>query len=102
MKICSSIVPKDPWGGSFQFAKHLLEYLSRQGVEITFNLYSNYDILYFNSWLSPYSVVQSIKNRGVRILHRIDEIGKIYGRPGSEQDALQLALNEFANFKVMS
>lgn len=100
MIICSSIVPKEPWGGSFQFAKHLLKYLSKHEVSVTFDLDSEYDILYLNSWVLPYQTVQNIKKRGVKILHRIDGIGKIYGRERDEQDKLQLALNEFADFTV--
>jgi glycosyltransferase involved in cell wall biosynthesis len=100
MKICSSIIPKEPWGGSSQFAKHLIKYLLKEGVEIIFDLNTDYDVLYLNSWVLPYQTASGLRNQGKKILHRIDGIGKVYGRERDEQDKLQLALNELAHFTI--
>jgi glycosyltransferase involved in cell wall biosynthesis len=98
--ICIPIEDR-PEGGMFTFVGQLRRYLDRRGIAHTTDTRADYDILFANSWVVPYEVVNRVKceRAGVRVAHRVDGSSKDYGGY-STGDVRQARVNLLADVTV--
>jgi glycosyltransferase involved in cell wall biosynthesis len=63
-----------PWGGGNQFLKALYKSLARKGIDVTTDpLPEDYDVVLLNSFNSgDVSRIDAWREKGIRIIHRID------------------------------
>ena len=60
MKLCIPIEVK-PEGGMYTFIGYLKAWLTRRGIAHTSSLDEDYDVLFANSWVVPYSTIRRLK-----------------------------------------
>ncbi len=113
---------KTGWGGSNSFLSTLARYLERQpGVTLVTSIQDECDIFLMSSWSTgekPTSVrtIDNIRRYGVPnafsrwwkrrthapiIVHRLDGIGYLYGRPDRSADERQADLNQLSDHTVV-
>jgi glycosyltransferase involved in cell wall biosynthesis len=90
-----------PRGGMYTFFGHVKKYLDRNGISYTENLFSFYDCLIINSFMTPFYKVKlrKILSPGLKIVHRIDGAAEDYGR-GAEWDAIQKKVNKEVDLTI--
>ena len=82
--IFSAIKPKDPWGGSFIFTKHLLNYLKKTGWKVTFNPNDRYDVAYASGWFLNGANLDKVLSKAP-LLYRMDGLTSLYRNKVNEQ-----------------
>lgn len=100
MRVCIPIEFR-PHGGGFFFLEHFSRYLIANGHEVIQSTRSSCDVLFTNSWMTPYLEIQRsiFHNPDVRIVHRIDGSAENYGRD-PEADRQQSIVNQLADLTV--
>ncbi|MBU1077450.1 MAG: glycosyltransferase family 4 protein [Spirochaetes bacterium] len=90
-----------PEGGVYKFLKYFKTYLKRNHLSYTERLLSRYDILFINSFKTPYYIVKMLKllKPGLKIIHRIDGAAEDYGR-GKEWDVIQKKVNKITDLTI--
>lgn len=85
---------RGPWGGSNSFLSALRDYLKGQpGVKLTD---SSPDVILINSW-----AVRKFEIGKSKVVHRLDGIGRNYGRPENGDDEKQLLMNQISDVSVV-
>jgi len=123
MKVCIYYKPVEkPWGGSNSFILNLIKYLKYRGVDITFNLRSDFDVLVLNgAYRAPgkmidYGRIRKLKEKGhigffsglagrrkktdLKIVYRLDGLRKVYAGIDSKMDEIQLKCMDLADHIV--
>jgi len=97
MKICLAL-PASPAGGSYTFMRNFQDYLTQENIPWTNNLHEDYDLLFLNSWQTPFKQAYEIKQSRptMRVIHRIDGVAQDYGRYDGV-DWLQRDVNTLAD-----
>ncbi len=99
-KIC---IPYDDSakGGMYTFLSYFANYLKKHNIFFTRNLFSRYNILFVNSFMTPYYKIRIAKllNPNLCIVQRVDGSAQDYGR-GLSWDHLQGKVNEIADLTV--
>ena len=100
MRVCIP-VEFQPQGGGFYFLEAFADYLSRTGSEASKDIESNYEVLFTNHWMTPYTdILRAIRrNPMVRIVQRIDGAAQNYGRD-AEADRRQAQVNKVADLTI--
>ncbi|MCW5875238.1 MAG: glycosyltransferase family 4 protein [Anaerolineales bacterium] len=100
MRICIPIEFKKQ-GGGFYFLDNFSRFLRENGHEVTGDIDAKYEVLFTNSWMTPYrDVLRAIwRNPQVRIIHRIDGSAQNYGRD-PQADYEQSRINRLADLTV--
>jgi len=103
MKICFSVKPSDhsvTGGGSHSFVRMFANYLEKKGIDYTYGLEDEYNILLLASWTLPFEKVKSLKERrNFYLVHRIDGSSQVYG--GYESgDVTQKEVNSLADLTI--
>ncbi len=120
MKVCLYYrTINKPWGGSNSFIANLKDFFLTQGVEVTFDANSHYDILllngaykapgkmlkikeisslrrlgYSSSWMK---IFRGPNRRRLKIIYRLDGLRSIYAGKRSRMDDIQLACIDYAD-----
>lgn len=101
MKICLALPPA-AGGGSSTFLQNFQEYLKRENIPHTTDMdEDDYDVLFVNSWITPYATILKHKKRlpNLRVAHRIDGSAQDYGRYDGA-DWLQRDVNLLADVTI--
>jgi len=100
MKICVPISVK-PQGGMHSFIANFIGYLQSHSVPFTADIEDDYDILFVNSWVVDYKVVQRIKWRRppIKVIQRVDGSARDYGRT-DDADERQARVNMLADLTI--
>ena len=120
MKICFYYKPiQKPWGGANSFIANLRKFFIKNNVAVTYDINSDYDILFLNSaYRAPGKMVnvgniQKIRQQGyssllrrilagnkkrkVKIVYRLDGLRKVYANIESKMDGIQLKCIHYAD-----
>jgi glycosyltransferase involved in cell wall biosynthesis len=84
----SAIVPKEPWGGSFTFTKHLLKYLEEHRWRVTFNPRKSYDVAFSTGWFLQGEALDRVTKKAP-LLFRMDGLPSLYRNDASEASRQQ-------------
>ena len=120
MRICLYYkATNKPWGGTNFFVLNLRKFFIKNNIDITYDINSDYDILFLNSaYKAPGKLfkiqeISKIKNKGyssvlwrmfaknkkrkVKILYRLDGLRKVYANLESKMDDIQLKCIHYAD-----
>lgn len=69
-------------GGMYSFILNFMTFLESKGVPFTDDVEEEYDVLFTNSWVVPYKVVEHIKLQkpSLLVVQRVDGSARDYGR----------------------
>ena len=88
-------------GGVYTFLSYFKDYLRKNNIAFTRNMLSRYDILFINSFMTPYYkiCIAKLLHPGIFIVQRIDGSASDYGR-GAEWDDLQKKVNKMVDLTI--
>jgi glycosyltransferase involved in cell wall biosynthesis len=100
VKLCIPIEVR-PEGGMYTFVGYLKAWLTRRGVPFAESIEDDYDLLFVNSWVTPYAVVRRVKRERptLRVAHRVDGAAVDYGS-NPEADRIQARVNLLADVTI--
>ena len=100
LKLCIPIEDR-PRGGMYSFLSNMRNYLAQHGIPVTNDVADDYDVLFINSFMVPYSVIEEAKIRlpRLRVIQRVDGSARDYGRT-DDADARQARVNMLADLTI--
>ncbi len=88
-------------GGMYTFLSYFKQYLSNNNIPFTDKIFSKYDVLFINSFMTPLFRVRLAKllHQKIIVVHRIDGSASDYGR-GAEWDNIQKEINKITDLTI--